>query len=367
LAQVLDDLGLGAVFSQRHALLKVNLMRGCEPALARTTHPAFLQAVLRLVRSQGGTAVVAESSGVLGFTGEVAEAAGIAQVCREEGAELVSLDAGPFRRVDVVGDVVDEVLLSEALFDCDLRVTLPKLKTHTLITLTAALKNQVGCLPGASKCQLHERAPTPALLGQAIAELAKALPFQLGLVDAVLGLEGGGSGAGRPVRAGFVAGSTDLVALDAVAGILVGVAPNEVPSTVAAAELGLGNAFPERIELLGLDRLEPLLCFRRSAFDAKRMAPVARRAYRWRGRILRPWVNRERCERCGGCADICPQRCIRLDPWPTILQEICVRCFACRERCPHDAMLLECPFYLRPLLRRRTRGLALRHLRAMWR
>ncbi|MFH1469531.1 MAG: DUF362 domain-containing protein [Pseudomonadota bacterium] len=342
-------------------LLKVNLMRGSPPEDARTTHPEVARAVVRWFLVRGARPFLAESSGVLGFTDEVAEAAGVAAVAREEGVPFVNLDAGPFRRVRGRGRVPGDLLLPEVLFDCDLRVTLPKLKTHTLTVITGALKNQVGILPGGTKCTLHVRAGSARRLAEAVVDLAEEVPFQLGLVDAVVGLHGGGSAAGRPVALGFLAASRDLTALDAVCGQLVGIAPHEVPTTAAAAARGLGEARLEHIEVEGVQPGVPLVRFARAAPDPKRFAPLGRAFYRVRAGILEPAVDLERCTRCGTCALVCPERCISLAPTPRIGAG-CVACFACRERCPSGAMLLRTPWWARRALAARTTGLPLAHL-----
>jgi ferredoxin len=61
------------------------------------------------------------------------------------------------------------------------------------------------------------------------------------------------------------------------------------------------------------------------------------------------------CILCGGCVDICPEKCIRILPLEEIdaisaqgpasaliLQEdFCIRCGLCVERCPTDALSLD--------------------------
>jgi ferredoxin len=259
------------------------------------------------------------------------------------------------------GRVLGDLLLPEAVLDAPVRITLPKLKTHTLTGLTCALKNQVGILPGGTKCAIHRVAGSPERLAQAVVDIAMAAPFHLGVVDAVVGLEGGGSAAGRPVAAGFVAGGRDLVALDACCGRLVGFEPREVPTTVAAAARGLGEARVGAVALDGIGDLEPLVRFARPGFDPKRLAPIGRLAYRLRERIVAPTVDRHRCQRCGECARVCPVDGIELAPGPRI-GDGCVHCFACSERCPSGAMMLATPLYARRSLRQRTRGLPLARL-----
>jgi NAD-dependent dihydropyrimidine dehydrogenase PreA subunit len=238
---------------------------------------------------------------------------------------------------------------------------LPKLKTHTLTTFTGALKNQVGLLPGGSKCAIHRTASTPARLAEAVVDINVAVPFHLGVMDGVVGLEGGGSAKGEAVQSGIVAASTDLVALDAVCCALVGIAPEEVPTTVAADGRGIGRGKLEDIRVLGRDPAMPVANFARPGPEPKRNPIVAKLIYRLRQQALWPVATRTECQQCGTCVDVCPVDAVSLRPWPAV-DRSCIYCFACRERCPSGAMKLSCKWYLKPLFRGRAKELPLRHM-----
>jgi uncharacterized protein (DUF362 family)/NAD-dependent dihydropyrimidine dehydrogenase PreA subunit len=360
-AGVLADIGQLEVFRGKRALLKVNLMRATPPEQARTTHPELLRAMIRVVKEHGGTPLVAESAGIIGFTDESFEASGLGAVIQEENAELVNLDAQEMRRVEIDGKELRLAYLPAILWECDVLVTLPKLKTHTLTTFTGALKNQVGLLPGGSKCAIHRTASTPARLAEAIADINVAVPFHLGMMDGVVGLEGGGSVKGKAVACGIVAASTDLVALDAVCCALVGIAPEQVPTTVAADARGIGRGKLEEIRVIGRQPTDPVASFARPGPEPKRNPLVAKAVYRMRQQALWPVAVHAECQQCGTCAEICPVDAITLDPWPTVARS-CIYCFACRERCPTGAMKLSCKWYLRAAFRGRAKELPLRHM-----
>lgn len=360
IGDLLGELALPDLSGKR-ALLKVNLMYGTPPEAAITTHPEVVRAVVRAVHAAGGQAVIAESSGIVGFTDEALETTGMAAVAREEGAELLNLDSGPFERVRVPGaQILDEVLVHRALLEADLRVTVPKLKTHDLATLTCALKNQFGLLPGGTKCAVHLKADTPRKLALAIADVNRAVPFDLGVVDAVVGLHGGSNQGGRPISVGLVAASRDLVALDAICAELVGVPADSVPSTVAAGRLGLGEADPGRVRLTGTP-LRPIVRFEPAGWNAKRLAPIARAAYYVRASLVHPTVIQQDCTECGDCATICPVGAIRLTPKP-VIDTSCVHCHACSVRCPEGAIKLRPRRLLGNTLRRKAAPMPLEAL-----
>ena len=70
-------------------------------------------------------------------------------------------------------------------------------------------------------------------------------------MDALLAQEGDHAADGRPVDLGLIMASRDAVALDTVAGAVMGFAPHEVDTTRIAGELGLGEADLARIDVLG--------------------------------------------------------------------------------------------------------------------
>jgi uncharacterized protein (DUF362 family)/NAD-dependent dihydropyrimidine dehydrogenase PreA subunit len=361
IAGALADIGKLDVFDGKRVLLKVNLMRGTPPEQAKTTHPELVRGMLRVVKQHGGTPLVGESSGIIGFGDEAFEASGLGDAVRDEGAEWVNFDAQDMRHVQVDGRELTSLYLPAVLWECDVLVTLPKLKTHTITTFTGALKNQVGLLPGGSKCAIHRTASTPGRLADAVVDLNVAVPFHLAVMDGVVGLEGGGSVKGKPVPSGIVGASADLVALDAVCSALVGIAPDEVPTTVAAERRGIGRGRLDDIEVIGHHPAQPVASFARPGPEPKRNPLVAKAIYRMRQQALWPVAQHRECTQCGTCADACPVDAIELDPWPTVARS-CIYCFACRERCPSGAMKLSCKWYLKRLFRGRAKELPLRHM-----
>jgi uncharacterized protein (DUF362 family)/NAD-dependent dihydropyrimidine dehydrogenase PreA subunit len=340
-------LGAPDLLRRKRVLFKVNLMKGEDPALSVNTHPEFVAALAAIVRDAGGQAVIADSSGILGCTDEAFESSGIAAAVRREGGTLLNLDSCEMIRAKVDGRVLREAWLPKPLFEADLLATVPKLKTHTIMRLTCALKNQVGTLPGGQKCHLHEMAPSPERLAEAITDLNRALPTALAIVDGIVGLAGQGiRRAALPRKVGTVIVGANLAAVDVIAARLIGMDPADVPTCAAAAARGM--VAPDwRVHTVGEPVQEMAMKFEPPGFEPKRIAPYARIFYGIRGRSVRPHCDINRCGTCGACARACPARAIVLSPYPEVGAE-CIRCYACHENCPHGAMNLK----LNPLLRR---------------
>ncbi len=351
-----DLLDLEDLFRGRSVLLKVNVMKGLPPERALCTHPEFVRAAIRLAGRTAKSVSVGDSSGVLGQTAAVLRSSGIARVAEEEGAEVINFDACRPVAVDLSGDGPDRLFVPEAVLRADLVVSLPKLKTHDINGLTGAVKNQVGLLPGGSKCFLHVGAATPEALARRIVRLNLRLPPALSIMDGVWGLEGGGSSKGRRKEFHIVAAGRDPVALDAVCASVMGLDPASIPTNRIGGELGLGCSDLEDIEIVG-DGIEQCLSPCRPAPRTVKSLPVLGSfAYRIRGRSLRPKVEKAVCEQCRHCESLCPVDAIQYTPYPDIGPS-CIFCYACYENCPVRAYRLAVRWYLGPLYSRRAGGL----------
>lgn len=51
-------------------------------------------------------------------------------------------------------------------------------------------------------------------------------------------------------------------------------------------------------------------------------------------------VNKEKCNGCGACVEICPVDAIKIKDEKAIVSDDCVECGQCVEQCPNKAILL---------------------------
>jgi len=319
-------------------LIKPNLLKACSPSGAVTTHPEILRAVIRLVREAGGKALVGDSPG-FGELRKVCERSGIMDVVLQEGATLADMEEavavknnGQFQRFEI----------ARAVHEADLVLNLPKLKTHGMMTLTGAVKNLFGCIPGRRKVQWHfNTGVNRDAFARMLVELSALIKPRLTIMDAIVGMEGNGPGSGDPRPIGVVLAGQDPVALDVVSGAMVGVDPSLLYVVRAAAAAGIGETQLERIRILGA-ALESVMV---SGFRLPPQEHLEWRVPEWTRGFLkdalttRPVIDHARCIRCGICQGHCPQGAIdsaagRLE----IRYRNCIRCFCCQEFCPQGAI-----------------------------
>ena len=247
----------------KHVLVKPNVVNN-RPAPS-TTSPALVAAVVQMVKDAGGVVTVADSSGMLRFpTSENLSATGVRQAAESAGARVLALEEHAWVRVDPSLAVTSRsYLVSKPVYEAEVFLNLPVVKTHQFAHYSCGLKNLVGIIHPRNRPSVrflsgrwHER----------IAELNLAVHPQLTIADATTMMIAGGPTSGTAAQANVLLLSGDRVALDAVAVALIrsyGAWPKLQAKTIwaqrqikRAGELGLGAKGPNEMELV-VKSLEP--------------------------------------------------------------------------------------------------------------
>lgn len=340
-------------------LLKPNLLAAELPERCVTTHPSVFKAVAEALMKSGAVLTYGDSP-ALGSTEKVARKAGIMAAAQELGIELADFKKG--REVIFEKGIQNKkFVIAQGVLDCDGLVSIPKFKTHGLTMLTGAIKNQFGCIPGVLKGEFHVKLPRLDDFARMLVDLNCLLRPRLFVMDAVMAMEGNGPRGGNPRHMGVLLFSTDPVALDATAGRLVGVCPDEVPTLKYGQESGLGVWKSEVVEIVG-DSLAEL---RVEGFvRGKKTTSFEGGSQRLRNFVVpRPRIKAEECIQCGICREMCPLKPSAVD-WmkdnksmpPVYNYDRCIRCYCCQELCPEGAIEIYTPWpgrLLTPLRPRR--------------
>jgi len=340
----------------QRVLLKPNLLSGFDPDRAVTTHPAVVRAAILLVQEAGGRVKVGDSPG-MGALQRVAHAAGLTPVIEETGAELV--DLGKPQEFENPQNIVSrKLILTNELADADVVITLPKLKTHCQMILTAALKNQYGMIPGALKSQWHFRLQQSEWLAALILDVNRTAHVSLAILDAITAMEGPGPSSGTPRHVGALIAGADLAAVDTVACQIIGLNPMRVPLLVAAKKYNFGQTDIDQIKVVGEDwHSLRILDFKNveQPMDLLRLLPLPGALLHWLRRqwIARPRIHEELCTHCRACEKGCPVSPAAIHPnEPANCQvndKSCIRCYCCHEFCPNKAIYLAEPWLARML------------------
>ena len=326
-------------------VLKPNLLVASAPEKAVTTHQEVFSAVVRALVAEGVLLTWGDSPG-FGSTEGAGRRAGIAEAARSLGVRIADFTHG--HEVSFPeGRLVKRFTIAEGVAAADGLVTLPKLKTHQLMRMTGAVKNQFGCVPGMLKSEFHVRMPDTERFAQMLVDLNRLIAPRLAVMDAVVAMEGNGPRGGDPRDVGVLLLSDDLVALDAVACRIMALDPALVGTVVWGQRFGLGEM--DAIEVVG-DEVPVLEDFAVNRDPAPTTGGALGNPLGRRFMAPRPFIVRDRCTACGTCVEVCPVQPKALEfpggvgtRVPEYDYDRCIRCYCCQEMCPERAIEVKTP------------------------
>jgi uncharacterized protein (DUF362 family) len=285
--QLLERLGgVGDILAHgKRVAIKVNLTGGIQtpplPGIAAIdsymTHPAVVAALIELLRDAGASQLFI----VEAVDGPATWAQyGYASMARATGATLVDLNQpAPYKAFinQPPGTnplVYERYVFNPILLEVDAFITVSKLKCHYTAGVTHALKNQFGLVPTRFytlnpgdnyRSALHGAAEqTRQRLPRIIADINRARPINLALIDGIQTVDGGEGPwiqGLRPIAPHLLIAGKDPVATDAVATAAMGFDPAADFPTAPflraenhlklAAHMGLGVASLDAIQISG--------------------------------------------------------------------------------------------------------------------
>lgn len=336
-------------------LLKVNLIGPKAPDSGAVTHKELVRALVQILKAQGCDVWIGDSSGgaIAGIapTARSFVVSGLKDVAEEEGAVIKNFDKEGVVEVTPASGFQSKMYLAKPMFEADLVINLPKLKTHSAGIYTGAVKNLFGCIPGLRKAEYHRLAPNPRDLGLIIADIHQAVKVGLHIMDGIIAMQGEGPTAGEVYRAGKILFSRDPLALDVVAATMLGMELEDIPLLISARERQLGESRLDKIKIMGDYEAPPRL----SGFKYPRRYRSSKGGNE---KVLqklidffktRPRINLKKCKHCNMCVESCPVQAIQRDS-KKIDYSVCIECMCCHELCQHKAVALKSDHLLAEVL-----------------
>ena len=348
LSRAFDTLSAEEEIRGKRVVIKPNLVRKMDPALGGTTHPEMLKALCRLLFERGARSVlIAESpGGVYNPTtlGSIYGGCGVAAAAKQAGAEL-NYDCSYGTLFYEEGKRVRSFQIISPVLQADTVINLCKLKSHGMMTMSAAVKNLFGTIPGVMKFEMHARFPENSDFAEMLADLNGALyggKSVLSVCDGILGMEGNGPTSGIPRKMGVVLVSKNTFNLDLAAARILGL--KTLPPLL---QCGVGRGWcPEDAGALCYPhkRPEDFLVEDFLLPDSERKSTL-QKVLTVKGGALarffepRPMIGKD-CKGCLECVRSCPQKTVlvctdkkgrkraRIDP------KKCIKCYCCQELCP---------------------------------
>ncbi len=227
-------------------LIKPNYLSSKHPSTGITTDTRVVWSIIRFVKRCGVSDIVVGDGG-LSDTEKVFDVVGIREVAEKEGIPLIDLNRDKRVKVHIPGaTALKEVAIAQTVLEYPVIINVPKLKIHHMAKVTLGIKNLMGAIT--PKSIIHKR------LDEKLADLASFLRPRLTIVDGSVGCEKDEL-SGNPVTMDVVIGGQDIVAVDVVGSLVMGVDPREVGYIGLAAKKGIGIMNLREIQVIG-DEIE---------------------------------------------------------------------------------------------------------------
>lgn len=326
-------------------LIKPNLIAKKTPDEATTTHPAVVEAIVKIVKNAGGIVTIADSPGGH-YSSDILKsiylASGMEKVAANTDA-ILNYDLGETQIKNPDGKYLKTLNVINPVAEADVIINVPKLKTHGQMVYTGAVKNMFGIIPGLQKGEYHFRMSEHEEFAHALIDIFLSSKPTLNIMDAVVGMEGKGPTAGEPRNIGVILASEDAFALDVAAVSLIAVNPSDVPTIKNAISRKLSPANTDNINIIGEDINELVIKdFSVPALKTvKSITFLNERTYKLLKNILKPKpvFMHKKCTSCGVCSEHCPAKIIVMKRgYPYVDLSKCIRCFCCQELCPSKAI-----------------------------
>jgi uncharacterized protein (DUF362 family) len=249
------------------------------------------------------------------------------------------LGLAPFRkRVTKVNTGISpyrELVLGEDPLDYDLVLSMPKLKTHVMMGLTAGVKNTFGFVPSLDKAKWHLRCKgDKRLFASLLMDIHSTVNPALTILDGIVGMDSNGPAHGRVRHLGLVAVSDNGLSLDVFLEKTLAIR-SPLPITSLGEEKGLLE------EAMLVDQGAPQIrdFVMPAAVEVDwNLPPLVRETVR-RMFTRKPKWDSKRCNVCKTCVNVCPVGALRAGRKGLFFDyKACIRCYCCHEMCPTGAI-----------------------------
>lgn len=329
--------GVAEKVKDKKVLVKPNLLVGFPPERGVTTDPRVISAIVQeLKKCKPKDIVVGDNSGSIHFDPfKIAKITGIL----DASDECYSNIAREVVEVKVESEFIEELFISRIVKEADYVINVPKFKTHSLTTITGAIKNMFGIIPGGKKAKLHSFTRSIKEFAELLVDIYQIRIPDLNIMDAIIGMEGVGPTNGKTRIINKIISSDNGVSLDSVMAAMMGLKPFTIELLQVAKERNLGETDISNIIIDG--ELEVISGFKtpNNGF-LQRIRKIAV-PHIFNFAAVKPIVNHKKCKICKRCIEVCPVSAMNLtDKFPEADRKKCISCFCCDEHCPYGAIIL---------------------------
>ena len=321
----------------KKVLVKPNILGPFPPERGVTTDPRVISAIVKeLKKCRSKEIVVGDNSGSIHFDPfKIAKITGILDA--SDGC--YSNIAREVVEVKVESKFIEELFISRIVKEADYVINVPKFKTHSLTTITGAIKNMFGIIPGGKKAKLHSFTRSIKEFAELLIDIYQIRVPDLNIMDAIIGMEGVGPTNGKTRIINKIISSDNGISLDSVMAAMMGLKPDTIELLQIANEKKLGEIDISNINIDG--DLEVISGFKTPNNGFLQRIRKTAVPHIFNFAAVKPIVNHKKCKICKRCIEVCPVSAMNLtDKFPEADRKKCISCFCCDEHCPYGAITL---------------------------
>lgn len=322
---------------EMRVLIKPNLLMKRTPEEATTSHPQVIAAIIENLQAIGvKEIVIADSPGgryTVNQLKGIYETTGMQALADTYGVTLnFDITYSPMSAENTKKCHTFNIITP--ILNADFIIDVAKLKTHCMTTLSGAVKNLFGAVPGLQKPKLHYQYLELCDFCDMLLDLSLIVKADVAFVDAVVSMQGDGPSAGELRQTGLLLSSENIYALDTALCTIIGIDTDEVLTVKQAIERGLSPATLKEIEIVG-DQTSLSTIPNYKMPTTKSLSFLSMPNFLKKQLESRPVVHLKKCIGCGKCAESCPADTIKIEDKKAIISyERCIKCFCCHEMCP---------------------------------
>lgn len=244
ISKAIESIGGLELSDDDRVIIKPNLCNFRAPSSGAITHPDLLDALLCYLRNEfkNLNITVIESDATSSIPDITLKWFGYDKVLVKWDATWYNITHNPTNMKKINGLHFKDIEVSEIFNEYDFFITMPKLKTHLLTTITASLKNQFGCIPYKNKVKFHKD------IDNIIADANLSMTPDLCVVDGIISMVGGVAIYGTPIKSNLLIAGKDPVCVDSVCAKILGYNPNHIGHIKESKKIGVGT---DRYNLVG--------------------------------------------------------------------------------------------------------------------
>lgn len=219
LKKVIRESGILEMIKNKNVMIKPNFTGKFDPSSGKVTHPKFLDILIQLIKPKCKNLILAESSSIGSNTNDIFKYLNIDKIAKKHDVKLIDLKNANYMKVRFKESrTIKELELPTILYKTEIIISLAKLKTNFVSTISCSIKNLKGLLQDKDKKRFHLKG-----LSRSVAELAYNLPKTIGIIDGIIACE-----LYEPKNTGVIIASTEALIADIIASRLMKIEENMI-------------------------------------------------------------------------------------------------------------------------------------------